>query len=251
MVASKTPQTYADVRAIFGDQGAGKTETGVAFTKDDVYAQLTGIKSPSGELIKARCLSREDKITLERCGVFPDIFKYVRVFSDDGTKSKIIRIPKDYQVISPVRIFANFHLFGLRYVPVALADLIQYINTDLFTDAWILSDESVMTDARNSMTAVGKIVAILGAEVRKRNLHFCLMAQYNRMVEWRFLAFATMRVLCSFEPKTKIITCDIKKKGEPTRSYSYWAPTYWNNFDTNEVIKVPEARLAKALLTVS
>lgn len=250
MVESKEPQTRADVKLILGDQGSGKTNTGVALAKDDYYQQLIGIQSPGGVLTNARCLDREDKIYLERRGIFPNVFQYVKAFSDDGKKSKLIKIPKDYQVISPVRIFANFTLCNLRYVPITLADVIQYLNSDFFTNAWILSDESVMTSARNSMTAVGKLVAMLGAQVRKRNLHFCQMSQYNRMIDWQFKAFATTRILCSYDPKTQIITCDIIEAGKPRRSVSYWAPLYWENFDTEEIPQVPELTLARAFQTI-
>ncbi len=251
MVENSTPRTFADVKLILGDQGAGKTVTGVALAKDDYYEQLTGIQSPSGEIIKARCLNVNDKIYLEKRGISPDIFRYVRVFSDDDKESKIIKIPKDYTVVSPVRIFANFTLFGFKYVPINLADVVQYLNSDLFTNAWILSDESVMTSARNSMTAVGKLLAGLGATIRKRDLHFCQMSQYNRMIDWQFRAFATTRILCSFDEITKVVTCDITERGQPRRSVSYWAPPYWKNFDTNEVPKVADKTLARAFQTVA
>lgn len=251
MVENNTPRAYADVKLILGDQGSGKTCTGVALAKDDFYDQLIGIESPSGEIIKARCLNIEDKIYLEERGIFPNMFKHVRVFSDDGKESKIIMLPKDYRVVSPVKIFSNFHLFGLKYSFIELGDIVQYLNSDLFTNAWILSDESVMTSARNSMTAVGKLLAGLGATIRKRDLHFCQMSQYNRMIDWQFRAFATTRILCSYDELTKIITCDITERGQPKKSVSYWAPEYFKNFDTKEVPKVPDRTLAKAFQTVA
>jgi len=251
MVENSSPRTYADVKLILGDQGSGKTCSGVALVKEDYYDQLTGIQSPSGEIIRARCLNEDDRIYLEKRGVFPDKFKYIRVFSDDGVKSKIIKKPSDYDVISPVKIFSNFHLFGMSHALITLADVVQYLNSDLFTNAWILSDESVMTSARNSMTAVGKLLAGLGATIRKRDLHFCQMSQYNRQVDWQFRAYATTRILCSFDEITKVITCDITERGQPRRSVSYWAPAYWRNFDTKEVPKIPERTLAKAFETVS
>ncbi len=251
MVESKAPQTFADERLILGDQGAGKTCSAVAFIKDDYYKQLNGIKSPSGETIKASILSQKDKDYLTDCKIFPDVFKYVRVFLDDGTKSKIIRIPQDYLVVSPVKIFSTIHLYGLRYKFITIADVIQFINSDLFIDAWILSDESAMTSARNSMTAVGKLMAGLGAQVRKMDVHFCQTAQYYRMVDWEFKAFATMTVLCSYDEKTRMITLDVKERGKNPWSRSYWAPAYWKNFKTKERAKVPEKTLARAYQTVA
>ena len=243
------PATEADIRLLLGDQRSGKSNSMVAFAKDDYYDQLTGIMSPSGGILKAKSLTTDDKKLLERKDIHPNVFKYVRVFN--GKESKITKIPIGWTVESPVRIFANFHLYGLRYCYITLADIIQYLNSDVFHNAWILSDESVMTDARNSMTNAGIIIATLGATVGKRNIHFCQSAQYNEMVERRFRLFATTRVLCSYEPKTKMITLDIKKRGANNRSVSYYAPIYWRNFDTNELIKVPEKKLARALESVA
>ena len=115
MVENSSPRTYADMKLILGDQGSGKTCTGVALAKDDYYEQLNGIQSSSGNIIKSKCLSLEDRLYLEKCGVYPNIFKHVRVFSDDSKESKIIKIPNDYRVLSSVKIFSNFHLFGLKY----------------------------------------------------------------------------------------------------------------------------------------
>lgn len=241
------PASYGDIRLINGEQRSGKSTTGVAFAADEYYEQLDGIVSPSGEVIKAKCLTKDEKQYLGRHGITPNIFKYVRVLSDDGKESKIIRIPKDFIVSSPVHIFANFHLYGLYYSYISLADIVQYMNEPLFNGAWILSDESVMTDTRNSMERAGKLIANFGATIGKRNAHMCLMTQYNEMIERRYRLFHTMRVLCSYESKTKIITCEIKKRGEPAFSYDYWAVNYFRFFDTNELVPVPQDKIDRTL----
>lgn len=243
----QVPATYADIRLINGEQGSGKSTTGVACPADDYYGQLEGIVSPNGEVIRAKVLSKADKLYLQRCGIAPNIFKYVRVFSEDDSQSKIIQIPKDFLVKSPVKIFANFHLHGLVYAYISLVDIIQYINTDLFNNAWILSDESVMTDARNSMENAGKLTAFFGGSIRKRNSHMCLMVQYNEQIERRFRLYHTMRVLCSYDEQSKVVTCDMKKRGEPSFSYDYWAPNYWRFFDTNELPHIPQYKIDRTL----
>jgi hypothetical protein len=251
MTMEINPPSYADVRLILGDQRSGKSCTGVAYAKDDYYDQLTGLISPTNQILKARSLDRADKEYLEELSIFPDVFKYVRAFTQDSNKSKIIAIPKGWFVQSPVRIFSNFHVYGLKAVFITLADMLEYFNSDLFTNAWLLSDESAFTDPRNSMTGAGKLVAQFGATVGKRNLHFCQMTQYNNMIEVRFRQFATTRVLCSYEESTKMITCEIRKRGETVRSVSYYAPRYWMNFDTTERIKAPELMVARARESVA
>lgn len=244
------PATFADIRLIMGEQRSGKTETMVAFAKDDSYDQLNGIISPDGKTLKARTFNKQEyELYKDEYGVILNRFSHVRVFS--GDESKIVKIPPGYKVLSPVRIFSNLHLYGLRYAYITLADIVQYLNSDLFSNAWILSDESVMTDARNSMTHAGFIVATLGATIGKRNLHFCQTTQNYGMIEKRFRLFATMKVLCTYEASTRTINLEIKKRGEPVQSVSYWAPLYWENFDTNELIKVPEKKLARAYESVA
>ncbi len=244
------PATYADIRIINGDPRSGKTETGVAFPVDDYYGQMTGIVSSNGELIKARALNKNDKSFLRRYGIPYNKIHYAWVFSDDGKQSKLIRIPKDYMVISPVHIFANFHLYGVKYAYIDLAKIIEHINTDLFSDSWVLSDESVMTDARNSMENAGKLSAAFGATIGKRNIHMCLMVQYNEMLERRYRLMHTMRVICTYDEDTKRINLDINDRGERF-STDYYAPTYWSFFNTKELPQVPQYKIDRALTVMN
>lgn len=248
---SKTPPTYADVRIATGDQRSGKSNTITALSIGDYYTKLDGIISPSGQIIKAKSIDKSvnpnDYNLLKKCGLSPNKLKYVRVYSPDGKQSKLIKIPQGYLVKSPVHIFANYHLFGVRFSYISIDDVVQNMNTELFNDAWILSDESAMTDARNSMDKAGKLMAQFGATIGKRNAKFCLAAQYNEMAERRFRLFATTRITCSFDEETKFITLDIKKKGEPAYTIDYYAPLYWKFFKTQEIIAVPQHKIDRAL----
>ncbi len=244
---NSSPPVEADIRLITGDQRNGKTTVLVAYPKDDYYAQLTGIISPSGNVIKAKFLTPNDKDILRQDGIIPHPFRYVRVFSPDGKDTRIIRIPQDYLVQSPVRIFANLHLFGLKYKYLTLAEMLEFINSDIVEDAWVLSDESAWTDPRNSMTSFGKLIAGFGATVGKRNVHFCQATQYWEMIERRFRLFWTTKCLCTYDKDTKMITVDMTKKGEETRSDDVYAPYYFPNFDTRERPPVPEKLIQRAL----
>ena len=242
------PASYADIRLITGEQRSGKSTTGAAFAIDDYYKQLDGLVSANGEKVKAQSLSQEDKEYLRRNGINPNILKYVRISS--GSQSKLIKIPNGFTVSSPVKIFANFHLFGICYSYISLAELFQYVNTDLFSNAWILSDESVMTDARNSMEVGGKLAAQFGATIGKRNSHMCIMSQYTEMIERRYRLFHTMKVLCTYDPETKLVTCDVKERNQPSYSYDYWQPMYRPYFNTNELIPIPQDKIDKALAKI-
>jgi hypothetical protein len=238
---------FADIRLITGDQGSGKSCTEVAFAVGDYYDKLTGIVSPTGEVIKAQCIDKKDKLILRQAGLTPNKFNYVRVFSDNGRDSKLIHFPKNFMAVSQIKIFANFHLYGIVFSYITLADLIQYVNTELFNDAWILSDESVMTDARNSMETAGKLVAALGATIRKRDAHLCIGAQYNEMVERRFRLFKTTTVECTYDEDSKYITLEITKRGEQPFTTDYWSPNYWRFYNTKELIPVPQQKIDKVL----
>jgi hypothetical protein len=247
MNGNSQPANYADVRIINGEQGSGKSTIGVGFAVGDYHAQMEGLMSPNGSTIAAKSLTKADKVALIQERVYPSPFKYCRVFSEDAAHSKVIRIPSNYLVLSPVKIFANFTMYGVRYAPISLFDLIQYMNTDLFNNSWILSDESVMTDARNSMENAGKLSAGFGATIRKRNAHMCLMVQYTEQLERRYRLFHTMEVICSYDNARHRVNIDIKKRGEPSVSTDIDAKQYWPYFDTNELIKVPQYKIDKTL----
>jgi hypothetical protein len=241
----------AKITLITGSQRSGKSTTGIAYAIDDYYRNMTALVTPNGEYVKARALNNEEKSLLKSRGILYNVFNPVVAYSNDGKSSNIVYIPKGWAVASPVRIFANFHLYGVPFVYTDLAMLLQYLNDDLLKDAWLLSDESVMTSARNSTTKAGKLMQTFGATIGKRNLHFCLMTQYNRMAAQEFRIFATSRIDCTYDKKSHYIACDIDKNGEPKHSVSFWACSYWRFFDTNELIRVPQKRIDDAVASVS
>lgn len=249
MVSS--PPSYADIRLITGEQRSGKSNSMVAYPVEDYYENMDKLVSPSGEFIPAKSIDDDDEYQLKKAGIFPDNLSYCRVFDDIAKRSKLIKIPPGYLVMSPIKIFANFHLFGVKFAYITLEDIIVYINSDLLRDGWVLSDESVMSDSRNSMTSAGKIMSTFTSTIGKRNIHFLQTAQLNGMVDRRIRAFATTRINCSYDEHSRMVTCDSKFRSDPVNSFSYFAPKYWRFFDTQELIKVPEKKLASAYSTIA
>jgi hypothetical protein len=240
------PHTYADFKLATGDQGSGKSCTIVGYAVGDYYTQMTGIVNQNGEFIKAKCIDQRDRVILKQSGLTPSKFKYLRILDDNG-KSNLIEKPKGWMVTSLVKIFANFHLYGIEYAYISLADIIQYINTPLFENSWILSDESVMNDARNSMEAAGKLAASFGATIRKRSAHYCIAAQYSEMVERRFRLFQTTRISCTFDADTQYVNLTIKEPKQPEYDTDFWAPQYYPFYNTKEIIQVPQYKIDNAL----
>ncbi len=251
-MVSAIPPDYADIRLITGEQGGGKSTTSVALPIGVYHDNLTGLRFTSGEVVKALPLTQADKALLQKAKLSsPYKLRYARVVSPDGAETKLVKIPPECMRLSATRIFANFTLYGVEYVPIHAADIIEYMNTDLFQDAWILLDESVDTDSRNSMDSVGKLMAIFGATIRKRCAHLLLSLQYKRMIEHRFRLFATTTIICSYDEITQYITVDIKRRSEPAFSTSYWQPTYRPFFDTHEIVKAPQYKIDNALAKIN
>jgi hypothetical protein len=244
------PATLADVRLITGDQGQGKSTIAVGFIIDAYYSQLNAIVSPNGEKIKSSPLSENDKKYLRKVGVYPNALKYVRIYSENE-QSKIIKVPRNFMVLSPVKLFTNFHLYGVRYVRHYLADIVENINTDLYDDAWVVLDESSETNSRRSMEALNKLaVESFFSSIRKRKSHLITIAQFNRQLEVMLRLFQTMSVTCSFDKNTNFITAEISKRGEPPFSVDVYGHNYWRFFKSDEKILARQDKLDRALAPI-
>ena len=240
----------ADVRLIVGEQGSGKTTTGVALPVDDYYANVDAVISPNGERISAATLTSEEQEELEAGGVIYDPFHHVKIFNDDNSESKIIKLPDDFMIASSVKIFSNFTFYGVRYVPADLIRILEYVNSDFMTNAWIIMDESIMTDKRETMTVVGKLMSWFGAQARRRNLHMVVISQYLNMIQSRFNLFAKTRVLCTYDKETRMVNLEVNNKSPVMQSTSYYAPNYWAFFKHDEIVRIPQGKIDKAIATL-
>jgi hypothetical protein len=233
-MAGKIVFEEADIRFLVGDQGQGKSVTGVAYTVDD-YFKYASVILPSGTQ-------------------YPIVATYPNYVFQNG--DRFFQLPRGfrqlgYQIVSPIKIFANFTFYGVKYYHCDLPTMIANINSSEFTDAWFLLDESFMTDKRYTMTQAGKIVAEFGATIRKRRLHFLLLMQYKSMGELRYRAFATQTILCSRTIGSPIVTLTISRKHSKQKTtVSYDSRQYWRYFDTNELIPIPEHIIERAKIAV-
>ena len=242
----------ADVRIITGEQGAGKSTTAVALVVDDYHDNITGIIHPNGIRLRASTLKEddlsyvEDKIYIKDTSIPYNSHKHIKIYSPNN-ESKIIEKPQGFIIESSVKVFANFKFYGIRHMIVDLVTIIENMNTELFRNAWIVLDESFMTDKRDTMTRVGKMMAWFGAQARRRNLHLVIVAQYLNMVQSRFNLFAKTRVICSFDEYTRMIDIDVNESSEVMQSTSFYAPEYWKYFKHDDLVKVPQYRIDKTL----
>lgn len=237
----------ADVRLISGDQGGGKSCTATALVIDDCYEKITAIVSPEGLRYEASALVESEILRLENAGIPYDAHRHLRIFAPNSVESKVILKPKDYTIETSVRIFSNFHFYGVKFMLVDLETIIANINSTLIKDGWVVLDESFMVDKRDTMSNVGKMMAWFGAEARKRHLHMVIISQYFNMVQSRFAYFAKTRVLCEYDTYTKRISLDVNQKSEVMKSTSYYAPKYWPYYDHDEIIQKPQYKIDRTL----
>jgi hypothetical protein len=245
---SNFDSSQADLRAIFGSQGGGKTCLATALVVDDCYANLTGIINlTTGEYRKARPLNEEEARALIKKGVRYHPLKHIRVYSPDGVSSKIVVKPDGWVIDSPIKVFANYHFYGIRFKYIGIEDIVESINDELLTNAWLCLDESVLTDKQDSMTALVKMVAKFMAQARRRKLHAIIIAQEVNMVASRFIMFSTTRAQCSYDKNTHIIDFEVSKNSDVMQSSSFYAPDYWKFYKHDEIVKQPQSKVNKLL----
>ena len=238
----------ADIRIILGDQRKGKSTLATMFAVDAYIEEMTGLVSPEGEKCDARCLTDTEVEKLERKHVSVHKATHCVVFNEDHSQSKIIKFPSDAMIESPVKIFANYTFYGVYYVPLDFSILIQHLNTDLLKNAWVLMDESTMTDARNSMTREGKLVAQFGATAAKRKLHLISIVQYYTQIEARYKLFQTTSIECKeYDKLTQMVYCSYRKGGDEVQDTEVYVKPYQRYFDTHEVPQIPQHQIDLAM----
>lgn len=165
------------------------------------------------------------------------------------TNTAVARVIDAYKKDSNTRILANFILYGIKYVYADLATIVEYLNSDLIRDGYVIIDEAYIgLEAREGMAALNKILGYLSLQAGKRRVRLIVIVQHGRMIEWRIRWLASEHIICTYNDKTYMITLQIKKKGDKSvRRISYYAPQYWKYFDTEEVMAIPDSKLAKAL----
>jgi hypothetical protein len=183
----------------------------------------------------------------------PHEYAHITIIEGDQGSGKsntaVGMVVDDYKKDNTRRIYANFHLYGVRYMYLPLPVLLEYLNSDLIRDAWVLVDEGYIEgDKRDSMNSLAKTVTKFRNQIRKRKIDFVLIAPDSTELDFRWRKVATKRILCTYNPKTKRITMYIKKKGVTrTKVVSYYAPQYWKYFRTDEVREIPSGQISKAL----
>lgn len=225
----------ANVTLVEAQMGEGKTNTATAIVIDQYFANIRAIRSPEGFEFPVKPYS------LDMVELLPLPGEPV------PSKPELIKIPEDYTPISDTEIFVNYHLFGVEYVLCDHITMLEYLNTGVISKGIMVIDEAYMAgEARRTMNSLSLIYTWFGQQMRKRDIDLYLLVQHGRFIDWRFRYIAKQKILCRYNDDTHMIRLMIQNLHKGTeRIASYYAPTYWKYFDTNELPPVPEKMLVK------
>lgn len=146
------------------------------------------------------------------------------------------------------KIFANYHLYGLKYIYCDVVLMLRYLNSGLISNGIMIIDEAYIAgDARRGMNSLAVLFTQFGQQMRKRQIELYILVQHGRFIDWRFRYIMSRKILCKYNAKSRMVTLMIKDMRKNTeRQVSYWAPQYFKYFDTNELPPIPEKMIAKA-----
>ncbi len=229
---TKAPFSSAKITLIDGEQGNGKSVTAVARIVDKYFIDAVTIYCK--EILKMDC----------------EVKAYYRQNRVEGVQGvakikyngelKLLRIPSKYKLHSPMRIFANFHLYGIPYVYCeTFHHILAWLQAGVIRDGILAIDEYYIgANARESMGQLGRALAKQTLQFRKMRLEVMILTPLAKAIDWTARMINTERISCiAYNDKTKCVTIEIKKKGQPgSREITYDASPYFCNFWTEERI---------------
>lgn len=219
------PFTEAHVTMVNGDQRSGKTTYAVAIVRDAYDKDCVKIFFKKVMKKDVEVLSYDRR------------YRVAKII--DNGERKLVKIPKEYKMYSPMRIFSRIHLYGIPYVHVpSYRHMLKWLKRGFISNGWLIADEAHKgLSARAGMTREGRQWVGELFEFGKSKLDVMLITHMPRMIEWVARTVPTKRVSCTYNAKTKIITATIKRRGKTgTQDIEIFAPLYWGNYKTNEKV---------------
>jgi len=224
VVGVKQPFSAARITIIEGDQGSGKSNTGTARVVD-AYRR---------DCVREFC--REKKID---CIVKSYNHRNRTAKVKYKGELKLLRIPPKYKLHSPLRIYANFHLYGIPCVYCeSFEKILKWLKNGTIIEGILMIDEYYIGgNARESMGKLGRELVKQSFQYRKMQLEVIIITPMARLIDWTARIIPTEHIFCSYDEKTRKITLTIRKKGiKGTKTVIYDGTQYWSNFWTNERI---------------
>lgn len=213
--------------------GGGKTNTVTGLIVDDLFAAITSIVSPAGKIYP--CVAHSMDVE----GMI------VRLQCED---ERLVRIPPDFEINSPVKIFANYHLYGIPYVYASFKEVLSFMNSDMMLNSkWVIDEGWLGAEARRGGSALSVIITEYAQLMRKMGIDLYWITQHARFLDWRIRYIAKRKILTKFNKETqqcRLLIQDLIKGTE--KVVHYYAPIYWRYYNTNEVPPMPQAMIQKA-----
>ena len=235
------PLAFAPISLVEGDQGAGKSNYCVSEAVDVTFANATSIKLVDGQEFKCSPVLTDKG--------YPVVGR-VRVHL--STKDIIVKCPAGSCVIAEdVRIYSNFHFYGIRAVYFTTSQIIEHLNDGTIRYGYLYMDEHYKdANARENGNVVVKAITSLNNQMRKKHLYMTYITPFARQIDWQERASVRKRVYCKeYNEETHIITYDIQEKGHRgVRTKSYDASVYFPYYWTDEHFAMSDTKIGKAIL---
>lgn len=226
VVDTRQPFSAAHITIIEGDQGSGKSNTGTARVVDAYFKDCV------------RVFCQDKKIECE-----------VKIYNRKNRTArvrykgelKLLRIPPEYKLHSPLHIYANFHLYGIPYVYCkSFERILEWLKNGTIIEGILIIDEYYIGgNARECMSKLGRELGKQSFQYRKMQLEVIIITPMAKLIDWIARVIPTEHILCSYDEKTRKVTLTIRKKGvRGTKTVIYDATQYWANFWTNERVLV-------------
>ena len=233
------PHSFAHLFMISGAPGGGKSVTLTGLIVDRTWATLKAIQSPAGKIYKVTPYYDEDDSVLHD----------LAILKDSNGRNRTIEVPDNYMLIPSTKIFANYHLHGIKYVYCTVVDMIKWLNDQTISNGILGVDESYIEgEARRGSSQIVVLMTQFAQQMRKRMLEMYLLTQHPRFIDWRFRFLLAKKYICRYNENTHyvyLIVKDVMKNKEKTTKY--WGPQYWKYYDTNELPEMPQGQIDKAI----
>jgi len=261
-VVKPPPLHYAPVTIVEGEQKSGKTCFCVTRVVDPTFKYLTAIKlyngTKEGIVVKAEPVLKKNGYA---------VINWAKIWLPNSATPKIMPVPpKSILIADGVRIFANFHLKGIRYRYMTEKEIIVHLNDGTITGlplskddpvkvAFLIIDEAYMAgmDRRRSLDGLSVVMSHLGNQFAKRHLNVMIALPNANYLGFRITDLETEHVVCTYDEFREEILARIqaRKKYKTPRAVPIKARQYFKYYNPDELKQMSGNDLASALNAVS
>ena len=151
----------------------------------------------------------------------------------------------------PVRIFATYHLVGIKYEYIDLdkfSSIMQSADggsTVLHNCLFLIDEAYLFFDSRTSMSKQNRMFNAFISQTRKRGVDVYITTHTIDKVDRRVRGAIHFQVACRFNPKTQTshMTVQDLQRGKVALK-SIYGPVIYPFFDTNEIVQ-PQGKMYK------